>query len=99
MVDAGSALVVLGNHEFNAVAWATRDGRGGWCRDHSAKNLHQHEDFLSEVDDGSATHHDWVDWFKTIPMWLDLGGLRVVHACWHEPSMRKLEPHLTRTAA
>ena len=31
----------------------------------------------------------------TIPLWLDLGGLRVVHACWHEPSMRVLEPHLT----
>ena len=94
MVEAGSALVVLGNHEFNAVAWATPDD-GGWCRDHSAKHLHQHEDFLREVGDGSATHRNWVDWFTTIPLWLDLGGLRVVHACWHEPSMRVLEPHLT----
>ena len=25
MRDAGSAKIVLGNHEFNAVAWATED--------------------------------------------------------------------------
>src|SRR5689334_21250754 len=25
MVEAGSARVVVGNHEFNAIAWATRD--------------------------------------------------------------------------
>jgi hypothetical protein len=25
MVDAGSARVLLGDHEFNAVAWATVD--------------------------------------------------------------------------
>jgi hypothetical protein len=38
MVDVGSALIVLGNHEFNAVAWATPNGEGRWCRDHSARN-------------------------------------------------------------
>jgi hypothetical protein len=96
MVDAGSALAVLGNHEFNAVAWATPDEHGEPCREHSAKNQDQHEDFLGEVVEGSDVHRNWIDWFKTIPLWLDLGGLRVVHACWHEPSMRVLEPHLTR---
>jgi hypothetical protein len=25
MVDAGSARAVMGNHEFNAIAWATRN--------------------------------------------------------------------------
>ena len=95
MVDAGTALIVLGNHEFNAVAWATKDDHGEWCRRHSSKNLHQHEDFLREVGDGSRAHGEWVSWFRTIPLWLDLGGLRVVHACWHEPSMAMLAPHLT----
>ena len=30
-----------------------------------------------------------------LPLWLELDGLRVVHACWHVPSMVKLEPLLT----
>ena len=97
MDDAGSALVVLGNHEFNAVAWATRNEMGEWCRPHTPKNFRQHCDFLAEVVDGSATHQYWVSWFRTIPMWLDLGGLRVVHACWHEASMATLAPHLSPT--
>lgn len=90
MVEAGSALMVLGNHELNAVAWATRDGSGEWCRPHSAKNRHQHAAFLAAVGEGSARHREWIRWFETLPMWLDLGGLRIVHACWHTPSMEVL---------
>ena len=33
-------------------------------------------------------------WFRSLPIWLDLPGLRVVHACWHEPSRKALEPFL-----
>jgi hypothetical protein len=29
-------------------------------------------------------------WFRTLPMWLDLDGLRVVHACWNEPAMARI---------
>ena len=38
MVDAGSAKIVLGNHEFNAVAYATVDpARWDYCRAHSRR--------------------------------------------------------------
>lgn len=87
MVDAGSALAVMGNHEFNAIAWTTPDDQGGWCRTHSEMNRHQHRAFLEQVGEDSARHLEWIDWFRTLPMWLDLGGLRVVHACWHPESM------------
>ena len=83
MVEAGSAQIVLGNHEFNAVAYATVDPvRLDYCRPHSEKNNGQHEAFLSDIDFGSPLHRSIIDWFMTIPLWLDLGGLRVVHACW-----------------
>jgi hypothetical protein len=40
-----------------------------------------------------------IEWFKTLPFWLDLnGGVRVVHACWHEPSMRFVEAALADEA-
>src|SRR5690606_22324155 len=29
----------------------------------------------------------FLDWFAILPLWLDLGDLRVIHACWHEPSI------------
>lgn len=88
MVAAGSALVTMGNHEFNAIAW-----RRGW-RERSEKNFEQHVAFLDEVADGSLLHDEIVEWFTRLPLWLDLGGLRVIHACWDEPSMSVLAPHL-----
>jgi len=29
----------------------------------------------------------YLEWFRTLPMWLDLDGLRAVHACWDEESI------------
>lgn len=101
MVDAGSALAVMGNHELNAIAWHTPDPRdpGEYLRPRlrepwGAKNRRQHKDFLAQVEDDAAMHAELVSWFLTLPLWLDLEGLRVVHACWHAPFIDWLAPQL-----
>ena len=38
MCEAGTASAVLGNHEFNAIAWAISNGDGEFLRTHSEKN-------------------------------------------------------------
>ena len=101
MVDAGSALAIMGNHEFNAIAWHTADPiqPGEYLRPHSGswgqKNRDQHMAFLAEVEHKPALHAELIDWFLTLPLWLDLPGLRVVHACWHDGYMNELLSHLT----
>ena len=95
MVTAGSALAVIGNHEFNAAALATKDPAGKWNRAHSERNLDQSSAFLDAAHFGSATHCDLIDWFKTLPLWLDLDGIRIIHACWHPQSMDVLAPLLS----
>lgn len=35
-----------------------------------------------------------IEWFLTLPLWLDLPQLRVVHACWHPGHMAELTPYL-----
>lgn len=91
MVDAGSAQIVMGNHEFNALAYATeRPGHpGSFLREHNDKNTNQHRAFLEQLTEQQHAHY--LEWFWTLPLWLDLGGIRVVHACWHKPSMRVVE--------
>ncbi len=91
MQTAGTAQVVMGNHEFNAIAYATEDPAhpGQFLREHSEKNERQHAQFLRQVSPEARVA--WIEWFKTWPLWLDLDGFRVVHACWHEPSMRMVE--------
>jgi hypothetical protein len=96
MVEAGAARCILGNHEFNAVAWFTPDPAkpGEFLRPHKKPgNRAQHEAFLTEVE-GTPQHAEVIDWFKTLPLWLDLSGLRIVHACWHQASMDVLIPLL-----
>jgi len=82
MCDAGLALAVMGNHEFNALVWAEADGNGNFLRPHTEKNAHQHKEFLRQIGEGSATHAQALEWFRNLPVWIDLPGLRVIHACW-----------------
>ena len=94
MSDAGSAQVVMGNHEFNAIAYATEwpPGSGDHLRPHSKKNDNQHDAFLKQVT--GAQRADYLAWFWLLPLWLDLGGIRVVHACWHPESMSIVQSEL-----
>lgn len=94
MVDAGHAQIVMGNHEFNALAYHTEwpQGSGKFLRPHDdpeGKNTDQHKEFLAQV--RGEDRVNYLEWFATLPLWLDLGGLRVVHACWHEESMAVVE--------
>jgi len=95
MVDNDRALAIMGNHEFNAIGWALKDSNGDFLRPHTAKNRGQHEVFLNEVVNGSAGHNDWIQWFLTLPVWLDLPELQVVHACWDTKAQHQLSPYLT----
>ena len=91
MCDAGSARAVMGNHEFNMIAYHTPDGRGGHLRPHTEKNRGQTRATLEQLSD--AERKAWTDWFRTLPMWLEVDGLRVVHASWIEEQMDIIQEH------
>jgi hypothetical protein len=92
MVQNGSALAIMGNHEFNAICWATShpEQPGEYLRKHTDKNFDQHQAFLEEFPVGSKQHTDTIAWFKTLPIYLDLEHIRIVHACWHQESIDEL---------
>jgi len=94
MCEAGSASAVLGNHEFNAIGWAAQNEEGEFLRERSTKNAHQHAEFLRQLEADSSEHEDAIRWFRSLPVSLELPGLRIVHACWHEPSRAALMPFL-----
>jgi hypothetical protein len=85
MIEAGSARAIMGNHEWNAIGFATPDPNGkGYLRGRSANRCKQHAEFLSQVGEDSMLHKDFVGWFKTLPPFLDLGDIRLVHAWWNQ---------------
>lgn len=97
LVDDEKALCIMGNHEFNAIGWALQKPDGSYCRDRlKASNIKQHECFIEQVGEDSAEHKKWIAWFKKLPLFLDFGSIRTIHACWHQDSMDKLRPYLNQ---
>lgn len=98
MFDAGVADIVMGNHEYNALAFATcdPDEPEQYLRSHSEVHIRQHEAFLAEAPFGSETHQYWLTRFYEIPLWLETDYACFVHACWDVDSMAVLKPLLTK---
>lgn len=88
MVDAGEAHIVMGNHEYNALAYchqAPSDSERDWLREHTPRNHRIIERTLEQFHAFPMEWETCLAWFMTLPLCLDLKGLRVVHACWDEP--------------
>jgi len=100
MVEHEQALAIMGNHEFNAVAYATEhpEPPGQYLRPHTATKTRQHREFLQQVGAGSDQHLELIEWFRTLPLYLELDELRVIHACWHPHELQHLRDHHLDTA-
>ncbi len=95
MVNSGSALAVMGNHEYNAICYHTKHPETGeYLRKDTDKNKEQHEKFLAEFEDNRDKKNKVIDWFKTLPLFLDFGDLRIVHAEWDTDLINKAIPLL-----
>jgi hypothetical protein len=89
MVEEGTAMAILGNHELNALRYFTNDSAGKPLREHCAKNTGQVQATIDQIPPDQLKY--WLSWFANLPLWLDLGDLRAVHACWDEAAMRALK--------
>ena len=91
MVAEGHAQAIMGNHEFNALGFHTlADGEKNWLRRRTDKNIKQHIRFLDEYLGDSAELQRVLDFFWSLPLWLELGGARIVHACWDEDAITRI---------
>ncbi|MGP4846495.1 hypothetical protein ACTXGQ_20440, partial [Marinobacter sp. 1Y8] len=97
MLDADVADAVMGNHEYNALAYATRDpdNTSQYLRSHNDIHRRQHEAFLAEIPFGSEQHEYWLQRLYEIPLWIETDYACFVHACWDTDSMAILKPLLT----
>ena len=102
MVDEGTALAILGNHEYNALAFWQQNPSGGYLRDHRPLHILQHIRTI-EAFRTPALFREWEEyrtWLLTLPVLLELPGLRAVHACWdprHIANLRQMLPDLRLT--
>lgn len=91
LIDAGKARAIMGNHELNALHFHTADpGTGQPLRAHSEKNLRQHRSFLAEFPPGARETREALAWMRSLPLFLEAGGVRAVHACWRDRSIDRV---------
>ncbi len=85
MVDADEASMLLGNHEYNALCYCTQssDSDGNtYLRAHSPRHYHLIQDTLEQFSMYQEEWNEYLEWFKTLPLFLEFDDFRVVHACW-----------------
>ncbi len=94
MVDAGSALALAGNHEYNALCFHFPETAGGHIRPHLIKNIIQHYETLKQFQNRQHEYEEYMEWFKTLPLYYEADTFRAVHACWDDESIAYLRETL-----
>lgn len=93
MVQKGSAHIVLGNHEYNALTYCTKAKNYltdcfEYLRPHTSANAHLIAETLEQYARYPDEWREMLQWFRSIPLFMELGEakynnvFRVVHACW-----------------
>lgn len=83
MCDNGSAQVIMGNHEFNALAYHTPVAYG-FLRQRNARSEKQIKATLDEFAGHEQEWQMYLGWFQHLPFFLEFENFRVVHACWDQ---------------
>ncbi len=89
MTDAGTALAVMGNHEYNAICYHTPDGNGGYYRPHTEEKTAQHEATLRAFEGRETILARRLEWAG--------GKMRYVTAMPAIDSRRCLTPRRSRS--
>lgn len=84
-VGAGHAQCVLGNHELNLLLGARKSANGWFFEDDHDQAAGR---FLDCAKASSSDRSAILEFAAALPLTLEREDLRVVHACWHEPSLR-----------
>lgn len=90
MVDNGHAVALMGNHEYNALCFHLQEREGGHVRKHLIKNIIQHFETLKQFQNLQKAYEEYLDWFKTLPLFFETQSFRAVHACWDQQNIELL---------
>ena len=97
MIDQGYAHIVLGNHEYNAIRFnkqikqALLHGRDDPELKDFPRLMRLTRETITQFSHYPHEWGDYVQWFSSLPLFLEGPGFRVVHACWDETLIRQFK--------
>jgi hypothetical protein len=77
MVENGNPIALLGNHKYNALCFNAKKKNGGYLRKHSIANMLQHYETLKQFQNKQDEYDDYVEWFKTLPVFYETSSFTV----------------------
>ena len=90
MLEKGSALSVMGNHEYNYLSFHTETkSGGGYLRPRDEKNQHQCKETITQLSD--SENQRLLGWVWTLPLWFETNSFRAIHACWDDSSIEAIK--------
>ncbi|MBK5194348.1 MAG: metallophosphoesterase [Flavobacteriaceae bacterium] len=95
MVEKESAYAILGNHELYAVLYYLRDIEGKYYKKRIPKYQLQINQTLEEFAPHKAELKSHLKWLRTLPIFLDFGDIRIIHACWDDENVKLLKDTIT----
>ena len=90
MTEAGAALTILGNHEYSAILYHIKDSSGMYLSRHIAGNRNQIQSTLNAFTGYNLEWRDHLKWLRTLPFYIDLGAIRIIHAFWNDDDIHYL---------
>ncbi|WP_101759555.1 metallophosphoesterase [Oceanicoccus sp. KOV_DT_Chl] len=87
MVESGSAQIVMGNHEYNALGYTTLapgNSNKTYLREHTESHTHSIQQTLDQYANHPGDWSDTLQWIYQWPLFLEFESFRVVHACWDQ---------------
>jgi len=94
MVENQNAMAILGNHEINAIIYHLKFKKDDLLVKAPQKFFMS---LFKTINEFSGHADEWADhlkWFRTLPLYINLNVIRVVHACWSEPAILILKTNL-----
>ena len=86
LVDAKRAWCVLGNHELNVLLGRPLPGNGWFIQPNPTERPGE---FMSKRVSASRID-EYLAFFGSLPLVLENESIRLVHACWHTPSVARI---------
>ncbi len=101
MRDAGSAVALLGNHEFNMLSFWQKNGsngghflrrmKDGFLREHSFNKVAMHSKTVASFVGYKKEFLELLEFAKTLPFFLEEDTFRAQHACFDRKSIDALK--------
>lgn len=85
MMEKGSAVMIMGNHEYHALGYFTPAPAGtgrNYLREHTPRNTVTIQETLDQYANHPVDWKETLDWIRQLPVFIEFEHFRVVHACW-----------------